>query len=143
VIDEYSGATPFDLWKIVPPSLLPVLPNVMWSRERLHRLALPVVELPIEELAWQLDLPWWRLGAKYFALGPSQVRHDPVGHASQWQRTLAADLGFPIHVLQRDRRIVLDGLHRLLKATVEGRSHIAAHVISRAVFVEHVIGHRA
>jgi hypothetical protein len=145
---EFEGAIPFDLWDIVPASLAAVLPNVMWSRDRLHRLALPVVELPVAELRWQLDLPWWRAGDRRFAVSPNQVRREPQLHAQQWRRTLDADLRFPIHLLQRvprdprdqrDPRVILDGVHRLLKADALGLLHVSAHVVSHATFTDQVV----
>jgi len=44
---------------------------------------------------------------------------------------MAADLAHPIHLVQyRGQLVVLDGFHRLLKATVEGRSNVDAVVLS-------------
>jgi len=137
--NEFPGCIPFDLWNIVPPSLATVLPNVMWSRDRLHRLVLPVVELPIADLRWQLDLPWWRVGHRHFAVSPNQVRSEPRNYAEQWRRVLDAELCFPIHLLERDRLTVLDGVHRLLKADVLGMSHASAHVVSHCLFVEQIV----
>lgn len=141
-MEKYPGAEPFDLWSIVPPSLAPVLPNVMWSRQRLHRLTLPIVQLQVDELSWQLELPWWKFRGQHFAVAPNDVRRDPVTYADQWNRMQRAELRFPIHLLQRDRKVILDGVHRLLKATVEGRQRIAAHVLSHEQFIEDVIERR-
>jgi len=127
---------PFDLWSKTPAVLQAVLPNTMWDRDRLHRLVLPVIELPIDELRWQLELPWWRVGERRFAVSPLQVRHDPEQYADQWRRTLAADLAYPIDLLQRDRLIVLDGVHRLLKADTLDLPMISAHVLDAARFAE-------
>ena len=132
---------PFDLWDRVPPALATVLPNVSWSRERLHSLALPVVTLRIDDVRWQLDLPWWRSANGPFTLTPNEVRRSPAAHAAQWKRTLDADLGYPIHLLQRDRLVVLDGVHRLLKADVNDLPSIAAHVVIEETFTAHVVCH--
>jgi hypothetical protein len=136
---DIGDAIPFSLWDRVPPSLAALLPNVTWSRERLHRLVLSVVQVPVADLRWQLELPWWRVDREYFAVTPAQVRRDPRAHAEQWQRTLRADLGFPIHLLQGDRLLVLDGVHRLLRADTRRDEHIAAHVVSAAMFAEQVV----
>jgi hypothetical protein len=130
---------PFALWDKVPPSLAAVLPRVTWSRDRLHRLALPVVQVAVAELRWQLDLPWWRVDRDHFAVTPHEVMRDPRAHAQQWQRTLQADLGFPIHLLAGSPPIILDGVHRLLKAETLGAEHIAAHLVSAALFADHVV----
>jgi hypothetical protein len=138
-MNEFAGARPFDLWDLVPAALATVIPNVMWSRERLHRLALPTVEIAIDELRWQLALPWWRDGERRFAVSPDEVRRAPARYARQWQRTVAAEFEFPIHLLQRDRLIMLDGVHRLLKADVEARSTVAAHVVGHERFMADVV----
>ncbi len=136
---EYPGAVPFDRWPLVPPALAEVLPNVMWSRDRLHRLVVPAVDVLVDELRWQLDLPWWRDGNRVFAVSPNEVRRDPMRFAAQWQRTLDADLGYPIHLLDGPRPVVLDGVHRLLKAAVLDRPTIATHLVGRALFAERVV----
>lgn len=132
-------AMPFDLWDRVPPVLAAFLPNVQWSRERLHALSLPIVDVPIDELRWQLSLPWWRGPGGPFELTPDEVRRSPDRYAAQWTRTLAADLRYPIHLLQRDRLIVLDGVHRLLKADLSGATSIAACILGEEVFAAHVV----
>jgi hypothetical protein len=131
-IDPLRRARPFDLWSLVPPSLQAVLPNVTWDRSRLRSLALPVREVPLAELRWQLDLPWWRDGDRYFAVSPNEVRQAPDRYAVQWRRVLDADLDVPIDLLARDRLVVLDGVHRLLKADVLGMRAITARVLDAA-----------
>ena len=138
-VSEFAGALPFDLWDVVPAPLASVIPNVMWSRERLHRLALPVVAIPVDELRWQLELPWWRLGKRRFVVSPNEVRNAPQRYAQHWQRTLDADLRYPIDLLQRDRLIILDGLHRLLKADLQALAAVPAHIVSHAVFMADVV----
>jgi hypothetical protein len=60
-------------------------------------------------------------------VSPNDVRANPAAHADQWLRTMRADLAFPIHIRATARGpIVLDGVHRLLKAEVEGRTTLPA-----------------
>jgi hypothetical protein len=134
-----ARAKPFDLWPLVPPSLRAVMPSESWNRTRLQELVLPTDEVPVAELRWQLDLPWWRGDASYFSVSPNQVRQEPERFRRQWRRTLAADLTFPVHLLEGRRLIVLDGLHRLLKADVSGLHLISAHVLSRELFAEQIV----
>ena len=131
-----ADTRPFDLWRKMPPVMQALLPNVMWDRQLLHALVLPVVELPVAELRWMLDLPWWRVGERRFAVTPNQVRLAPDRYAGHWRRVLDADLDYPIDLLQRDRPIILDGVHRLLKADVLGMRAIAARVLDEARFAE-------
>ena len=67
-MDQLRDVRPFDLWPLVPPALQAVLPNVTWDRARLHALSFPVREVPLVELRWQLELPWWRDGERHFAV---------------------------------------------------------------------------
>ena len=94
-----------------PRELEPWLLDFEWSLEKLEALDLPVDEIPLAELAWLLDLPFWR-GEGLFEVRPLDVVSGP-----QLERTNAADLSEPLYVTRRHGRlIVLDGLHRLLKA---------------------------
>lgn len=122
---------PYARWEQMPPVMQALLPNVIWDRGRLHALALPVVELALARLRWQLDLPWWRDGERRFAVTPNQVRDAPERYAVHWRRTLDADLAYPIDLLQGDRLVILDGVHRLLKADILGMSTVAARILDR------------
>ena len=99
-----ADTKPFDLWRKMPPVMQALLPNVMWDRQRLHELVLPVSELPVAGLRWMLDLPWWRVGERRFAVTPNQVRLSPDRYAPHWRRVLDADLDYPIHLLARPDR---------------------------------------
>jgi hypothetical protein len=131
-----SDTKPFDLWRKMPPVMQALLPNAMWDRAKLHELALPVVELSVVELRWMLDLPWWRVGERRFAVTPNQVRYAPERYASHWRRMLDADLDYPIDLLQRERLIILDGVHRLLKADVLDMRTLACRVLDQAQFAK-------
>ena len=140
-MDTRPAAKPFDLWHLVPSALQAFLPNVAWNRERLHALPLPVTEISLDELRWQLDLPWWRTEQTdaAFSITPNEVRGDHTRFARHWRRTLDADVNFPLHLLQRDRLIMLDGMHRLLKADLQARRWIAVHVVTFQLFSEQVV----
>jgi len=105
-VEAWAEIVPF-----APPELRPWLLDFEWSVEKLQALELPVDEVPLGELAWLLDLPFWR-GDGLFEVRPLDVVSGP-----QLDRTNAADLSEPLHVTRRNGRlVVLDGLHRLLKA---------------------------
>jgi hypothetical protein len=125
-------AEPFQLAKSVPPVLRGVILNISWKREALFGLPLPVEHIPVSTLRWQLDLPWWRDGDRYFAVTPNQVRANPVRYQVQWRRTLDADLQYPIHLVATTPQLrILDGVHRLLKAQCMGNEHIRACRLDR------------
>ncbi|MDB4960428.1 MAG: hypothetical protein JWP01_427 [Myxococcales bacterium] len=140
-MDAFRHANPFALWHAVPPALRSVVPNVSWDRVRMHALVSPAVAIEVDELRWQLNMPCWRSGPEepHFSLSPNQVRQQPERFARHWQRTSDSDLRFPIHVLRRDQLIILDGMHRLLKAEVQAMQTIRAHIVELAVFREEVV----
>lgn len=102
-----------------------------WDLSRLHSLDLPVQTVTVESLLWILDLPWWRENDRWFVVTPNEVRADPEAHAEQWARAMATDLDHPIHLRDTERgRVIIDGVHRLLKAAVEGRTTMQARLVT-------------
>jgi hypothetical protein len=97
------------------------MPELEWDRERLRQLELPVEDMSVAALAWQLELPFWRDGERYFSVRPIDVLAVPNGHFGHFARAMDADLAYPIAVtLRAGRWFVLDGVHRLLKALTLG-----------------------
>ncbi len=123
---------PFPLLAQVPAELRDVIVDFHFDIERLHALDLPARTVATTELAWHLDLPFWPAQGIPFKVTPSTVAAEPDVHQEQWQRTHAADLRYPLDVyLRRDGRIViLDGIHRLLKASLTGRTHMRVRVLA-------------
>lgn len=87
-----------------------------WRTQRLWALAagLPVQQVPLSDIP-EFDLDCWFQG-----------RHTPsirevAGHA---RRIFNAELSYPV-ILNAEGQL-MDGAHRLAKAWLEGRTHIAA-----------------
>jgi hypothetical protein len=122
-----------ELYRRLPPELRSYQLELAWSRETLWALDLPVEEMPVPELVWQLSLPWWRDGERYFVLRPTDVLEAPERYPEQHARTLAADLACPIDItLRQGRWFVLDGVHRLLKAVLVGARTISVRKLNAA-----------
>jgi hypothetical protein len=110
-----------ELCRQVPDELRPYLVELDWNRERLWRLKFPVEEMSVAALAWQLALPWWRDGERYFSVCPLDVLTIPNPHREHFERTMDADLAYALDVTLRSGSwVVLDGVHRLLKAVALG-----------------------
>ena len=110
---------------IVPHALRGVLLDFHWELNRLLALDLLLEEVTVWDFTWLLYLPFWRERDELFVLTPNHVRERPDEHVEQWARTLGADLNAPVHIIERHGRLViLDGVHRLLKATIVGRDTI-------------------
>ena len=116
---------PFPLQELVPAELRGVLCDFVWDADKLRHLPLPIDTVTVDSLRWHLGLPYWRHDGKPFQLTPAQVRADPARYQEQYQRTMAADLSLPLDLLFRnDRWVILDGVHRLLKADLLGLSQV-------------------
>jgi hypothetical protein len=113
--------------RVVPPALRGVLLDFRWKLDRLLALDLPLEEIAVRDFIWLLDLPFWQEHGELFVLTPNQVRERPEVHVWQWARMLRADLDAPVHITKRrGRLVILDGVHRLLKADIVGRHSIPA-----------------
>lgn len=127
---------PFPLLAERPASLDGVILDFHWDLERLHALSLPEREVSTSTLEWHLHLPFWAAGGRPFQVSPADVASEPSAHPEQWTRTLAADLRYPLdaYVEAEGRLIILDGVHRLLKALVEGRSTLRVRMLEADSF---------
>jgi hypothetical protein len=117
---------PKKLYPPMPEAFRPYALDIAWDRDRLWALDLPVTEVPVADLAWQLALPWWRDGEHFFALAPL----DALDHPEHGRRVREADLAFPLDVTPRHGRLfVLDGVHRLFKATLLGVETVQIRIL--------------
>ena len=104
----------------VPLALRTVLMPFTWRLEMLRALDLELTEIKVSTFDWMLDLPMWRYDGEWFAVTPRQVTQDREKYREQWDRTQHADLTCPVYVTPRaGRLVIIDGLHRLLRATGE------------------------
>ena len=104
-----------------------------WDRERLWGFEKPVSYLPLAELEWHLDVPFWAHQGAPFQLTPNQVQLSPDVYQDQFRRTLGADLKHPLVVMRWRRRwTILDGVHRLLKSQLVGVDPVPVRVLNRS-----------
>lgn len=130
-----TARQPFPLLDQLPHVLHGVILDYLWDHARLHALTgLPEVAVPVRDLVWHLDLPFWAEGGRPFRVSPCEVASDRNRHPAQWARTMAADLRFPLHVRTNPsgKMIILDGVHRLLKAFILGLSTVNVLVLADA-----------
>ena len=125
---------PFPLQDLVPAELRGMLCDFVWDSDKLRRLALPVDTATVDSLRWHLDLPYWRHDGKPFQVTPAQVKADPARYEEHFKRAMAADLDHPLDLMIRsDRWVILDGVHRLLKADLLGLSHVQVRRLPAAM----------
>jgi len=53
------------------------------------------------------------------------VIDNPEAHKEEYERTMKADMEYPIDIMEnRGRWLILDGLHRLMKAAILGEKKV-------------------
>lgn len=118
-----------ELVAMMPETLREVFPPYRWQLAKLRELDLKVEPVEIADLVWMFDLPLWQLDGDRFKVTPHQVAETPMNFRAHYQRVMDADLDFPINlVAYRGRLVVLDGVHRLLKAHFLRRRWIEATI---------------
>lgn len=127
---------PFPLLAERPPVLEGVILDFHWDLDRLHALPLPEREVSTATLKWHLELPFWAAAGRPFQVSPAEVAAEPGKHPHQWKRTMDADLRYPLDTYGggADRLIILDGVHRLLKAVIEGHRTVRVRVLESEAF---------
>lgn len=94
-----------------------------WSSKKVWALDEPVVDMPIDDLLWHFDIPFWDTeGTDEYNLKPWELIEHPEQEPSHYKKIQAADLRYPIDIMMnKGRWLILDGLHRLVKAYLEGK----------------------
>lgn len=102
-----------------------------WAEEKVWALKIPVEEMDISELTWHFDIPFlWEKDD--YDLKPQEVINNPEAHKSEYDRTMRASLAYPIDIMEnKGRWLILDGLHRLMKASVLGMKKVRVRRVSR------------
>lgn len=88
--------------------------------------------MDIEELAWHFDIPFhWHRGGVY-NLKSREIIENPRKYKEEYDRTMKADMKYPIDIMEnKGRWLILDGLHRLMKAYIQGMKKVSVRVIPR------------
>lgn len=88
---------------------------------KIQALDLPVEEMQIYELLWHFDYPFWeKEGTNEWNLTPWELINNPEKEPTHYKRVQSVDMSYPLQIMQYNRRwLLLDGLHRLVKAYLE------------------------
>ncbi|HEY0908194.1 MAG TPA: ParB N-terminal domain-containing protein [Candidatus Paceibacterota bacterium] len=107
--------------------------DIYADTSRLRDLPLPVTQVEVKELAWYFDLPVWeKEGTDEWNLTPREVMDGKEGSAEHKSKVDESDLGFPIVIVRnRDKWVILDGIHRLVKAYLLGKETIDAKIVTK------------
>lgn len=101
-----------------------------WSEEKVWALNVPVTKMNVTELTWHFDIPFLWEGDGIYNLKPQAVIDSPKEHQEEYERTMKADLKHPIDIMKnKGRWLILDGLHRLMRASIQGLSEVDVRII--------------
>ena len=102
-----------------------------WSEEKVWALEVGPEEISTDELTWHFDIPFLWENVVY-NLKPQEVIDNPEAHKEEYERTMKADLVHPIDIMEnKGRWLILDGLHRLMKSAILGKTSAQVRKISR------------
>ena len=103
-----------------------------WENEKVWRLNIPVTDMDIKELTWHFDIPFhWHKGGLY-NLTSREIIENPLEYEDEYERTMKADLKYPIDIMEnKGKWLILDGLHRLMKAYIQGVKKVNVRIIPR------------
>jgi len=96
-----------------------------WEESKVWALNLPVEDMLISDLEWHFDIPFWDTLNGFYDLKPQDVIKDPKQYEQEYKRTMASNLTYPLDIMMwKGRWLLLDGLHRLVKACILGQKTI-------------------
>ena len=102
-----------------------------WDERKVWDLDVPTEQMPIDELTWHFGIPFiWSKPDGFYDVKPLEVIEHPDQHPAEFERTMRADTAYPIDImLWKKRWLILDGLHRLMKQSIEGSKVIEVRKI--------------
>jgi len=101
-----------------------------WSEKKVWKLKYPVEEMNIKELEWHFKIPFWNTEKGFYDLTPNEIIDNPEKFKEEHKRTMKADLKHPIDIMKnKGRWLILDGLHRLVKAKILGHKTVSVRKI--------------
>jgi hypothetical protein len=104
-----------------------------WDVKKVWELDLPVTEMEIKELLWHLDYPFLDRSKRKYDLHPYEVVYGPHRYKEEYERTLSANLEYPIHVMKnKGRWVILDGLHRLMKSYLVNLNKVRVKIVPQS-----------
>lgn len=126
-----SKVRPMDK-KDIPQVVKEVGFDFSWDEEKVWKLDIPVTEMDIQELVWHFDIPFhWHKGGIY-NLKSSEIIENPEQYREEYERVMKVDLKYPIDIMKnKDRWLILDGLHRLIKAYILKMNKVKVRIIPR------------
>lgn len=117
----------------IPESVLEYGFDFDWDEEDVWKLNYPVQEIASQILEWHFDVPFWNWNKKWYVLKPRDVINNPEKYKLEYERVMNSDISYPIDVMvNKERLVILDGLHRLVKCNLLGMNKVKVRIIPRS-----------
>lgn len=103
-----------------------------WEDEKLWSLDIPTSKLNIKDLEWHFDCPFWEHdNGERFVVTPREVLEKVEGTKKEQYKVQVADTKFPINIyFNKNKWLILDGIHRLVKLYQEGVEEVNVRVVT-------------
>lgn len=104
-----------------------------WDIEKVWALDIPIENIPVSELNWILDLPFWSDGNQPYNLTAREVISNPDKYPEHLERLQNCDTTYPIDIMKnlQGKWLILDGLHRLVRLVMEANKSVKVRKLSR------------
>ena len=102
-----------------------------WEEELLWVLDLPTTKISISELGWHLDCPFWEHdNGERYTVTLRDVLEKEEGTIMEQESVRKADTTYPIDIyFNKDKWLILDGLHRLVKLYEAGAEEVSVRIV--------------
>jgi len=101
-----------------------------WDEKKVWALDEPVIEMLIEDLTWHFEIPFLIKDGGVYNLKPVDIIEHPEIYMEEYERTMRAEMEYPIDIMEnKGRWLILDGLHRLMKASIQRETKVKVRII--------------
>jgi endonuclease/exonuclease/phosphatase family metal-dependent hydrolase len=101
-----------------------------WDPEKVWEVDVEPEEMSVGRLEWHLAIPLWEYEGERNRVTPRQVLDAPDEYPDYFQEIMDTDMSCPIDIMWWNNRwMILDGVHRLAKASHLGHDEITVRKI--------------
>lgn len=97
-----------------------------------------VIEVPIRDILFNLSFKGWADQKHIYS--PMEVIMNPKKYPKEIKRIKESDLKYPIML---DGNLIVDGVHRTIKAMLNGQETIKAYVFPKKLMGKFIVGNRS